>query len=531
MREFQKFLKQYGFILGPASLAALAAGFFRVLVLRAPWGDPWTIGLLTGGVLLGAGFILGNPTQVRTVLTKRGTRYGLNAAVMSIAFIAILIGLNYVAEQYYYRYDVTEAQKHTLSAQSKQVMAEINKPVTIIGFFTADDYGQRDAFQELLDQYLYYSNYLSYRIIDPDRDPLEARRYEEPYTGLLIQSGDRSERVLSASEQNITGAILKVTSEKPRIAYFLEGHGERSTEDSTDEGYSLIAEKLREQNYEVRSLSLAITDTVPSDASVVVIAGPEKPLLDEELTRLQAYLSGGGRALIMQDPFSGSNLNVILANWQVRFSNGIVVDPVSAYRYTVWPVPVSHDPYHPISKNLLENRLITILLEACGIEQGASMPAGVTYTPLFKTTEEGWIEMGTGENIQRDVVDTPGPVTLAASIESSPMFGGTGSSSKTRIVMIGDSDFATNGAMEIPGNGQLFLNAVNWLAEEEMLIAIGPKDTWRQPVALTDIGSNLIIFTIVAVVLAVVVVGLAVWVVRRQQYKIASGKGKQEVEQ
>jgi ABC-type uncharacterized transport system involved in gliding motility auxiliary subunit len=525
MRDIQRFLKEFGYILGVASLAALAAGLLRKLVWLASW-DAITIALLAGGVLLGAAFILGNPDQVRTVLTRRGTRYGLNAAVMSIAFIAILVGLNFLAEQYHYRYDATEAQQHTLSPQSKQVVAGITRPVTIIGFFTDNDYAQRDSFQELLDQYLYHSTQLSYEIIDPDRDPLRARTYEEPYTGLLIQSGDRIERVFSASEQDITGALLRVTSEKAKVVYFLEGHDERDPNSSAEDGYSDVADKLREQNYEVRPLKLAITETVPSDAAVVVIAGPRRQLLDDELTRLQSYLASGGRALVMQDPFFDTGLNVVLSNWQVRFGAGYVIDPIyHLARYPDVPSPATYR-YSPITKDM--ERLVTYFPVARPIEQSAATPEGVTYASLAETTEQSWSETGATEG--RDESDLLGPLTLVASVESPPMFG-TGET-KTRIVLIGDADFAINAVAQVPGNTQLFLNAINWLAEEEMLIAIGPKDSWRQPVVLTEVGGNIIfLLSIIVIPGGTITTGITVWALRKLWSRIGNRAKKEGTEQ
>ena len=523
MQDFQKFLKQYGFILGPASLAAMAAGLFRVLVLRAAWSDPWTIGLLAGGIILGAGFILGNPEQVRTQLTKRGTRYGFNAAVMSIAFIAILIGLNYVVQEFLDKpIDVTKLKIHTLSPQSKQVLAEINREVKIIGFFTADDYSLRQSFEELLDQYLAESKYLTYQVIDPDQDPVGARLYGEPYEGLLFTSGGRTARVqYSPSEQEITNALLKVTSDKQKAIYFLQGHGERDITSGAEDGYSVVAERLRDQNYKVESLNLVISDTIPSDAAVIVIANPQGKLLDEELTRLQTYLNSGGRALIMQDPNYDTGLNIILSNWQVRFGDGLVVDEVnSAENSPVVPVVWNYG-YSPITTDLQRQHMITAFWIARPIEQVGDPLAGVTFSTLIETSAHSWAETGT--EILQDDADTAGPLILMATIESGSMFGSetATSSSKTRIALVGDTDFAVNGAVNaVTGNEQLFLNTINWLAEEERLIAIGPKDSGPSYIFITDIQKNVIVFLSACVIpLLVIAAGITVWVMRRVRSK------------
>jgi ABC-type uncharacterized transport system involved in gliding motility auxiliary subunit len=493
----------------------------RALVLLYGW-DVLTWVFLGIGLVLGALFILSDPDQIRATLTKRGTLYGLNATLMSIAFIVILGGVNWGIQQYLdARLDVTEFKTHTLSKQSIQVMEGLDKPITIIGFFTADDYGQKDTYQELIDQYQAHSELLQYHIIDPDRDPTIARRYEEPYSGLLIKTGgiealegERIERVYSAREQDITGAILKITSDKPRVVYFLKGHGERDIESYAEEGYSYAAENLRAQNYEVRTLALAITTTVPSDATVVVIAGPQGKFLDEELTVLQAYLASGGRVLIMQDALSESNLNVILANWQVKFSDGLVVDRTQYYQYPTYPFSFRYSNTNPISKNLLDSRLPTIFPIASGIEHPETAATDVTFTSLVETSDDSWIEMDLeSETIEQNETDIAGPVTLAAAIEKTQQ--------NMRIVLVGDVDFASNMLNEVSGNEQLFINAINWLAEEEQLIAIGPKDSGQHAIVIGEMGKNLIHFiSILLIPLMVALGGLSMWAYRKWGRKI-----------
>jgi len=515
----RRFAERYGYILGYVALTALAAGAFRYLIWRQM--DVWAEGLLIGGAVLGVLFVLARPAQVRAALTRRGTRYGSNVVLMSIAFIGILIGLNYLAGRYHYRYDATELKEHTLSPQSVQVLAELNKPVTIVGFFSADDH-QQENFTKLLDQYLYYNDLLSYSVIDPDREPLKARQYEPvPYGGLLLQSGERTERVYMPDEQDVTSALLKVISEENKVIYFLTGHQERDPEGYGSDGYSMVANALRDQNYEVRTLNLAVTTTVPSDASVVVVAGPQTEFIEDELTRLQSYLIRGGKALIMQDPLYDAGLGNILSIWQVRFGAGVVVDPASSLMGSVAAPVVEGYRFSQITKDLP----MTFFPLARPVEQTGEDPTGnITFSPLAETTPQSWAEQDLeSAEVQLDTeVDTPGPLTLVATIESLPIVDWEEAQVpvvpdlKTRLVLIGDSDFASDEYVGSLGNGVLFLNAINWLAEEESLIAIGPKGTQPRSVFLTQVQANLLFFVSVLLVpLALLAMGIIVWWQRR----------------
>ncbi|MBU0705236.1 MAG: GldG family protein [Chloroflexi bacterium] len=439
MRRFTEYCEKYGFILGYLALTALLAGAIRYFVWRQM--DDWTRGLLIGGAVLGALFVLANQTQVRATLTRRGTRYGSNAILMSVTFVAILGGLNYLAGRYNYRYDATELKEHTLSPQSVQVLAEIEQPVTIVGFFTADDY-RRTEFEKLLDQYLDQSDQLSYSVIDPDREPIKAQQYDPiPYGSLLFESEERTEIVYTADEQDVTSALLKVTREGKKVIYFLTGHQERDTEGYDYDGYSAVAGALRELNYEVRPLNLAITETVPSDAALVVVAGPQTALLEEETMRLGSYLIEGGKALIMHDPLTDANLNGLLSVWQVRFGEGVVIDPTSALLTGAAAPVVDRYSFGQITKDM--SGLTTFFPLARSVEQTGQDPTGmIIFSPLAETSLNSWAEQDTETaEVQFDEgMDVPGPLALVASVEAPPLTGSADPNLKTRLVLIGDSD-------------------------------------------------------------------------------------------
>ncbi|MEA3339568.1 MAG: Gldg family protein [Chloroflexota bacterium] len=515
MDRLTEYLKKYGFILGYLALTALLAGAIRYFVWHQM--DDWTTGLLVGAPVLGALFVLANPAQVRAALTRRGTRYGSNAVLMSVAFVAIIVGLNYLAGRYHYRYDATELKEHTLSPQSVQVLEEIDRPVAITGFFPANDF-RRQEYDKLLNQYLDRSALLSYTTIDPDREPVKAQQYENPpYGGLLLESGQRTEAVHTPDEQSVTNALLKVVSDETKVIYFLTGHQERDIAGYGEESYSTVADALRDQNYEVSALNLAITETVPSDAAVVIIAAPQSTLLEDEVGRMGAYLLQGGKALIMQDPANDAGLNDLLIAWQVRFGAGLAIDlPSSLMTGPAAPV-VDRYRFSQITKDM--GGLMSFFPLARPVEQFGQDPTGqTTFTPLAETSSDSWAEqdMETAEVEFNEGADVPGPLTLAASLEAPALVGSGDPNLKTRLVLVGDSDFASNGFVENRGNSVLFMNAVNWLTEEESMIAIGPKGSQPRQVFLSGVQSSGIFFiSVILIPFALLVAGVVVWWQRR----------------
>lgn len=521
---FRQFIEQYDFILAYLALGALTSAAVLRLVFKYALDDPWVLGTLIGGgvaaVLYVVLLVVLHPQQVRAALTGRTARYGSNAVVMSIAFIGILVALNYLAGRYHRRFDVTELQEHTLSDQSIQVLAEIDRPVEIVGFFRDND-PQRASFGAFIERYLDHSEHLSYTEIDPDREPAKARQYVDqygsiPYPGLLLESGERRETVYSASEQDITSALLKVTSEGKKVIYFLTGHQEYDPESYGDESYSGMAGMLRNQNYEVRKLNLAVTETVPSDTSVLVVAGPQKELLEDERTRLQAYLAGGGKALIMQDPLLEVGLNEILSQWNVRFGEGVVIDPASSLPGNAAFPGTDGYPYSQVTKDM--NGLTSFFPVSRPVEEIEETLVGdITFTPLVETTIRSWAEVDTETIALDEGIDTVGPLVLAAMVEAPVTSEETAAEPdlKTRMVLVGDSEFASD-AFAGAGNAMLFLNAINWLAEEESLIAIGPKGGMPRTVFLTGVQTSLIVFLgVILIPGALIGIAIVVWWLRR----------------
>jgi ABC-type uncharacterized transport system involved in gliding motility auxiliary subunit len=154
---------------------------------------------------------------------------------------------------------------------------------------------------------------------------------------------------------------------------------------------------------------------------------------------------------------------------------------------------------------------------------------GRTAQNLVETTETSWAEtdlkrLTSSGQVAREPAkgDKGGPISIAAAV-AAPLAQATPPDPKapqdapeTRIAVFGDSDFASNGLLGFQGNHNLFMNAVNWLAQQENLISIRPRDPQDRRVTLTARQQSLIrllaIFVIPGVILAA---GVQTWWRRR----------------
>jgi len=471
--------------------------------------------------LLGVGAVLvllsiaGRPQTFVAALTGRTARYGSNAGVAVVAFLGILVLANFLADRHHRRLDLTETGEYTLSPQTIQILSGLDEPVKVTAFFAEGDYWEQDL-KDLLTEYSYRTDKISYEFVDPDLDPFVAQQYEiASYGTIVFESSGRRQDIFTVDEQEITGAILKVSRESQKVVYFLMGHGERDASGYDETGYSGVRDYLEKDNYIVNTLHLAISSTVPSDASVLIVAAPQSPLLEQESAAIQAYLQDGGKALVMQEPGDDPVLSDVLAEWGLGYGDDVIVDPEHAL--------FGMDPLSPVvdsfSYSEITRHLPAVVIgTARSVTRTIEQPEDVSILALVESSDASWgetdFEALTRQEARYDEGDDlPGPLAMAMSVES---YAEDEDAVGTRLVVCGDSDFAANANLSLGGNIDLFLNSVNWLAEEEELISIRPEqDVSRELILSAGQARFLQYSSVIFLPAAVLLVGAVVWWRRR----------------
>lgn len=524
------FIKRWGMWGVVLFLLAAAA-----VTLFVPWLIRFRVALLIVAAVLFVVTVALNWREGASILGRRGTRYGASAALLIVIALGVAVLANAVSLRYNARWDLTENKRHSLSPQTVKLLKALKTPVEAIGFFRSDTPGKRTA-EDLLKQYAQASDgKFAYRVEDPDRSPGLARRYGvETYGTIVMQSGEKSEKVLDAEEERLTNALVKVTRPGNPIVYFVKGHGERDISSAERTGMSQAKEQLEKANYTVKDLELARTGKVPPDAAVVIVPGPRTDLLPPELTAIDDYLAQGGHVLVMADPLQADGLAKYLAKYGVTLGQDLVVEPSPVGRLLgVGPeVPlVMQYEQHPITRDMA--KVMTGFPLTRSVSAAKTPPKGVTVTPLAKTSAESWGEtnldgLRRGQPASRDDKDTPGPVPVLVAVTIEPSSGpkpagqaeaDESKKPKGRLVVLGTSTFASNQALGFQGNRDLFLNIVAWLAGQEDEIAVRPKDPRQNPIFATEAQKNAILWlSIVVLPGAVMVCGIAL-VMRRRRSK------------
>ena len=503
------FIRSYAWLVAIIGLLVFVISGIVYLLFKRSWAVHAEFGIGAGVVLL-LGAVLLRPDVVRTFLAGRPVKYASNALVMSFSFMGIISLINFLAVRNNLEFDLTENSQFTLSQQTTQILQNLDRPVQVIGFFQAGD-PREDLTRDFMERSSRYSNYLSYEFHDPNIEPTLARSYDLSNYGLLFVSGNQRSEVYNLSEEAIISGLIRVTSDQEKQILFITGHGEPSIIDENPEGYSEISQALERENYQVSTVSLAsLSEELSTASTTLVLAGANRDLLDSEIEFLTKWVDQGGKLMILANPLDPVPAASVLKEYGLTLGEDLVAD---SDNHVVGLAPTSpfivEYPFHEITDGL--NGLLTFfpLARSLSIDPVKAKEA-YAIAPILTTGPNSWAETDLdGKKLEYNAgVDHPGPIHIGAVVEDLKK--------GTRLVVFGSADFISNQVLNEVANRDLFINAVNWLAEEDDLISIRPKETLNRHIFLTPAQHTLtILSTLVIMPILIFMAGVAVWWNRR----------------
>jgi ABC-type uncharacterized transport system involved in gliding motility auxiliary subunit len=503
-----------------AAAAALHAILLETVVL--------TVVLAAGGALLSAVAAF----RLRAELGAMARRRRGEIALYTLGLVGVLGALAHLSARYPVRFDLTSAGRYSLAEPTVTMLKRLDKPVRIVFFH---DPMMRETV-ELYELIARQTKRVSVEFYDPMINPAQARMFGVNFAGTAVmESEGRRLQVNSGSETDIANGILRVSQGATQRVCFLDGHGEPDpfSLESHDHlegapghshglgakyvlherhGMAKARHSLETLNYKVEKVLLLRQATSLADCAVLVVPGPKTALLPMEVAAIRAYLASGGNAFFMLDPFVRTGLEPVIREYGVVIDDDIVIDEASHFWADLSAPAVSDYNRHQITRELP----LTFFPGVRSLSPPPQRVPGTSVTPLINSSKNSW---GQGNPDRVGFVkgrDTPGPTTLmvvalrqpAESDDRAPAPGVR----RSRIAVVGDSDFATNSFFHIMGNGALFLNTVNYLAAQENLIGIQPRTADLPRINLTNRQMKATFFLSVLLVPALLaVVGTAVW--------------------
>lgn len=531
-------------ILGLIGLVSLI--FSGILFsIRLSWDKFVWIPLIIGGVL-SVLYLVFNFRHILELFSTRKVKIGANVTIISIVGVLLWVMVGYMNSRHYHRFDLTENRQFNLSDKTKSILSELKDDITITTLFRSDTLLFRQV-GDLLDGYISASKKIKVQFIDAERERSKVEELAKrvkmdtfqlnsvifEYKGKYkqVNESDLQEfdysRFLSyqrpkppkfRGEEVFTSTILSLIQEKQTTLYFTTGHGEKSIDDYRNTGISNAAKHLKRDNFLLKTVMLLSSREVPDDCDVLIIVGLSKPFLPEEVSVLKQYLSKEGKLIVAIDPVVDSGFQDLLEEYNISLGNDVIIDP-GATLFFAGPTTlfVQSYGYHEIVKKM--KSLATVLSFARSVEELNMKDQKWEVSRLLESSLKGWGETNLKDKKAKfdKGIDKKGPVSLAVAVSAKKMSYAKGPENKTRLVVIGDSDFVSNALIGNPGNMDFFINCINWLAMKEKLISISPKTMDIRKITLSRIQAVSIFWaTVVGLPFIALISGGIVWFRRRK---------------
>jgi ABC-type uncharacterized transport system involved in gliding motility auxiliary subunit len=453
------------------------------------------------------------------VASSRQAKYGATAGVYVLVVVAVLVMINWLANRYNKSYDATSNKRYTLSDQTQKIVKDLKTDATVTYIDRTSAFDQAKA---LLDRYSNLSPKIHIKYVDYVKNPTIARAYNlrSPGTAFVELNG-KKEEAKSMTEEGITGAFIRAIKGGTKKVCFIQGSGEHSLDESGSSGVSRFKDALSKESYDPIAVNLLQSAQVPKDCTVLVVAGPQYEYQQPEVNAIQKYVENGGRALFLVDPplqmgrsniSKNEGLEKLLASWGVTLDNNLVleVNPIGQI--------FGIGPEVPLITTYGSQPIVSEMHSATGFPLAQSMNIAnkdkTTLEKLFSTggNAEATTNLSAESVTLGDAKNKKGPFILGAA--------GTYNTGKPnqqgRFVVIGNSGFAANNFISFNANRDLAMNAINWLAQDEDLISIRPKQAEDRRLNVNAGQMRIFLyFTLIALPLLIIGSGVSVFLKRR----------------
>lgn len=497
------------------------------------------------------------PSKGKSPVPPRISRVGIgaNILVQIIALAVILLGVNYLSFEYYWRADFSRSQKFTLADQTRRVLRQMDDPIRIIVYFsktalTPDAALYNDVSNLMKELQFSARKNMKVKHVDPARDFAKARDLQNKYkfganeNVVIVDYNGRSkiipvaematwdEEVLMSGrgsaikefrgEQAMTTAFLELAEPDTRKIYFLQGHGESTFAEGGELG--VLRDYVQRQSLAAEPLDLSKADAIPEDAGVVVIASPRYDLPPRVIQILKAFWEGKGSIFVALDPnFAVPNLsafltengilpvdNRILRTLNLGFATGILRD-----------VNASFVPGSPITKRLQGlNALFTGATQSLQMDTAIAEPRQIVLRPILEAAEGYWGETQYAPNSEKGVqfdagVDAGPPLILAVAAEKGAVHDDRVELGGSKMIAIGNGIFLSDQALN-QVNLDFFLSSINWMLDRSNVAGVAPKSIKQFQLHLTDRDiSRIALYTLLVIPGIAAAFGLVVWLRRR----------------
>lgn len=460
--------------------------------------------------------------------------------------LVVAIGLlAYLSREYVYRADWTFGQRNSLTEASTVLLKGIDEPIRFV-MYVPEDTALREKLRKLIEKYQRVKSEVELEFVNPDLDPVRAKLDGVEYTGqIVIRLGERTEIVESTSEQVIANALQRMSRGSERLVVFLEGHGERDPLAEHSSGMSQLLKSLERSGFLIQPHSLVRSQSVPENARFLVIAAPQKDLLDGEVEIISRYVEQGGNLIWLKDPGDSDSLSPLAELLGIQFGEGTIVDANEQLHQMLGidhpaVVPVVDYGRSPLGEKLTGSQsLFPFSTRIARLPDSVSRALDWEVDEFLNTLPNSWMETAPidGEIAYAEADgDELGPLVIGMSFtrlldspeknanavdqakQDSTETTQVAGERQQRIVVIGDSDFMVNAFIGRGVNLDLATNIFNWLADDDDLLNVRSISAPDTKLELDEVVSLVLaVFFLLALPLGLILSGVWIWLRRRRR--------------
>lgn len=433
-------------------------------------------------------------------LNLKTTKQGMSMGGMTGLVLVFLVAINVLGARRYLIWDFSLGKVNTLSDQSIQLLKSLKSDLKVIYFYKEGSEGvdqNKRSFTELIRKYEDQSEQVKLEFVEINKRPDLTEKYKvtKGTQAVLLEYQGKTNLIEKIDEQEITGALVKVTREKSKKIFILSGHHEMSLEPSQDgHSVSLLKTMLEGNNYTVETLSLTNVPQVPSDADVVMVLGPEQGFIDSEVKVIDAYLKTGGSLILALKPGTSHKLDLFLKQFGIELQNNFIATALET------PMGKMVDPRFARGSEFSKKNQITspfgqsefTVFRLPQSLKVSKAPEGISIDEIVKTNTSAVAYKSLDF---QNGASAPGPFTLAVDVNG--VFSGEQNKKPFRLLVFGDANFVGDQYLYQNLNRDLVLNSIAALAKEENLIAVTPKEVGATKLEMQDGQFYLFIFAFI----------------------------------
>ncbi len=412
-----------------------------------------------------------------------------------VLFIALIFLLGFLANQYKFSKDITQANRNTLTTGSINVLKQMQGPITLTVFASEDDVNNGDTFRQgiinFMARYQRTKPDINVKFISPIKEPKLAQENGIKEDGeVVVEYQKRSEHIRPPfAEQEMTNLFMRLSRTSQRAVMYLDGHGERNLIGLKNNDVGEFGKQLESKGLKFANLNLTIESEVPLNGSMLVIASPQKTISPIEAKKIKKFLESGGNLLWLLDDNNFRGLDEIAAYLGLSVSSGQVIDPAEKVEGVNENI-ASASSYgeHAITRNFM---LGTRFSNAHEVNAKGTLDNGWEVSKLIEVSPNGWLESSQVMTNQKPTFDKSkdkaGPINIAVALQR--VYGKKGQ----RVVVVGNGNFLSNTFITNGGNLDLGINMINWLSGDDNLISIQPMPLKDVNVTIPDNQMSFII--------------------------------------